>query len=80
MKICRGSGVVVKVNSEWKIKQYVLSMTVPNENTDSVVKIKLQEVSSQMKSMSIDNNIKDRYVISLMRTYDLIQEVKNVIK
>jgi len=47
---------------------------------DSVVKIKLQEVSSQMKSMKLDNNIKDRYVISLMRTYDLIQEVKNVIK
>jgi len=47
---------------------------------DSVVKIKLQEVSSQMRAMKIDNNIKDKYVISLMRTYDLIQEVKNVIK
>ena len=47
---------------------------------DNVVKIKLQEVSSQMRAMKIDNNIKDKYVISLMRTYDLIQEVKNVIK
>ena len=47
---------------------------------DNVVKIKLQEVSSQMRAMKIDNNIKDKYVISLMRTYDLIQEVENVIK
>jgi ketosteroid isomerase-like protein len=40
MKICRGSGVVVKVKNSWKIKHYVLSMTVPNENTNEVVKIK----------------------------------------
>ncbi|PKH66975.1 hypothetical protein CXF59_13805 [Flavobacterium sp. ALD4] len=40
MKICRGSGVLVKIGSEWKIKQYVLSMTVPNENVNAVIKIK----------------------------------------
>ena len=40
MKICRGSGVVVRQNNQWKIQQYVLSMTVPNAKTDSVVKIK----------------------------------------
>lgn len=40
MKICRGSGVVVKVRNEWKIQHYVLSMTIPNENSDAVVKIK----------------------------------------
>lgn len=40
MKICRGSGVVEKVNGEWKIKQYVLSMTVPNEVVDTVVDAK----------------------------------------
>ena len=40
MKICRGSGVLQKINNEWKIKHYVLSMTVPNENVDEVVKIK----------------------------------------
>jgi hypothetical protein len=32
MKICRGSGVLVKIGNDWKIKHYVLSMTVPNEN------------------------------------------------
>lgn len=40
MKICRGSGVLVKTKQGWKIKHYVLSMTIPNENTNEVLKIK----------------------------------------
>ena len=40
MKICRGSGVLVKTGNEWKIKHYVLSMTIPNDNTNEVIKIK----------------------------------------
>lgn len=40
MKICRGSGVLIKVGKEWKIKHYVLSMTIPNDNVNEVVKIK----------------------------------------
>ena len=40
MKICRGSGVLIKVGKDWKIAHYVLSMTIPNENTTEVIKIK----------------------------------------
>lgn len=40
MKICRGSGVVEKISGKWKVKQYVLSVTVPNEVVDEVTKIK----------------------------------------
>lgn len=40
MKICRGSGVLEKVNGEWKIKHYVLSIAIPNENVNEVTKIK----------------------------------------
>jgi ketosteroid isomerase-like protein len=41
MKICRGSGVLVdQGNGQWKIKHYVLSMTIPNENVDEIVKTK----------------------------------------
>lgn len=40
MKICRGSGVLVKEGNVWKIKHYVLSMTIPNDNTDDVIKVK----------------------------------------
>lgn len=40
MKICRGSGVLVLQNEKWKIQHYILSMTIPNDNTDEVIKIK----------------------------------------
>ena len=40
MKICRGSGVLVKLDAEWKIRHYVLSMTIPNDHTDTVVSLK----------------------------------------
>ena len=31
MGVCRGSGVLIKENGEWKISHYHLSITVPNE-------------------------------------------------
>ena len=40
MKICRGSGVLVKVEKSWKIQHYVLSMTIPNQNSSEVIKTK----------------------------------------
>lgn len=52
MKICRGSGVLIQENGQWKIKHYVLSMTVPNDNVDEVVRIKSaieEEILSEKK-------------------------------
>jgi hypothetical protein len=40
MKICRGSGVLEKEGKEWKIKHYVLSMTVPNDISKEVIPLK----------------------------------------
>lgn len=40
MGICRGSGVLEFKNKRWKIKHYVLSVTIPNEDMDEVIKIK----------------------------------------
>ncbi len=40
MKACRGSGVLVKIGKEWKIQHYILSMTIPNDATNEVIKIK----------------------------------------
>lgn len=40
MKICRGSGVLIYSNGIWKISHYVLSMTIPNETTNEVIKLK----------------------------------------
>lgn len=42
MKGCRGSGVLEKQGKVWKIKHYVLSMTVPNDVTDKVIPLKAQ--------------------------------------
>ncbi len=52
MKICRGSGVLTKQGKEWKLQQYVLSMTIPNDNVDAVVKIKAPIEEALMKKLS----------------------------
>lgn len=52
MKICRGSGVLVlDKNGNWKIKQYVLSMTIPNENTDEVVQLKSEIENKEIEKL-----------------------------
>lgn len=44
MKICRGSVVLVLERGEWLIKQYVLSITIPNDIVETIVPLKaLQE-------------------------------------
>ena len=40
MSICRGSGVLQRKAGAWSIRQYVLSMTIPNAITDSVIALK----------------------------------------
>ncbi|WP_428223914.1 nuclear transport factor 2 family protein [Flavobacterium sp.] len=52
MKICRGSGVLIKVGKEWKIKHYVLSMTIPNDHVDAVIKIKAPIEDALMDKLS----------------------------
>ena len=40
MGTCRGSGVLELQNNQWKIKQYVLSVTIPNDKMKRVIKVK----------------------------------------
>lgn len=51
MKICRGSGVVVKEGDAWKVKQYILSTTVPNDKLDSVILMKAHQEDSIINSL-----------------------------
>jgi len=51
MGVCRGSGVLVKNGDSWKIKQYVLSLTVPNSNIDEVIKINKIKDSTFVKKI-----------------------------
>lgn len=52
MKLCRGSGVLEKIDGKWKIKQYVLSMTIPNDNVNEVIKIKAPIEDEILKEFS----------------------------
>lgn len=40
MGTCRGSGVLEKINNSWKIKHYVLSITIPNNDVKAVISAK----------------------------------------
>jgi len=51
MKLCRGSGVLKKVNGSWKIAHYVLSIAVPNENVDELVQIKKEKDSLLLRKL-----------------------------
>ena len=45
MGICRGSGVIENKNNELKIKHYVLSVTVPNDDIQKLIAIKKEKDS-----------------------------------
>ena len=43
MGVCRGSGVIELVDKKLKIKHYVLSLTIPNDIIDDVIKMNSKE-------------------------------------
>lgn len=53
-----------------------LQKGVPNK----IVKIKLGEVKSQLLNIQGEKKLKDLHLVSLLRSYDLIKELKNVSK
>lgn len=54
MKICRGSGVLVKEGNSWKVKQYILSATIPNELMDSVTSLKAHAEDSVIHQLMLN--------------------------
>ncbi len=40
MGICRGSGVLERTGDGWKIRHYVLSIAIPNENVKEITALK----------------------------------------
>ena len=55
----------------------ILSRFIPKIN-DQVTKIKLKEAINQLESVNKGNIVKDKQVVTLMRYYELIKELKNV--
>lgn len=56
MGICRGSGVLLLTDDGWKIKHYVLSIAVPNENVSALTAMKKEWDSTQMRKMILKMN------------------------
>lgn len=51
MKLCRGSGVLVKTNGTWKIAHYVLSIAVPNEHVAALIDLKKDKDNSVLEEL-----------------------------
>jgi hypothetical protein len=49
MGTCRGSGVLEKKDNTWKIKQYVLSIPIPNNDIQAVILAKKENDSIFLK-------------------------------
>ena len=56
MGVCRGSGVLIKNKNSWKIKHYVLSLTIPNANIDDVIKVNKEKDSILIKKLKRNFN------------------------
>ena len=77
------------VNNTGKLKTFIdnnIDTVVKNLNKtlkfidDKVVSVKLNEVSEQLKNIKSKKSVKDSHILAIMRSYDLIKEVANVIK
>lgn len=51
MGICRGSGVLEKEVDKWKIKHYVLSITIPNDDVKIVIEAKKEHELIQINQL-----------------------------
>jgi len=53
MGICRGSGIMENVDGAWKVKHYVLSIAIPNDNVSEVTALKKQTDSLLISKLLI---------------------------
>ena len=67
------------IGNEGKKVKKILAKYVSKVN-DKITKIKLNEAVNQVDSLTKGRFIKDKQVISLMRYYELIKEIRSVIK
>jgi len=67
------------ITEEVKVVNKVLKR-LTSKVKDNVVKIKLQEVQQQLNIIPKDNRVRDKHLVSLLRSYNLIKELKNVVK
>ena len=67
------------VDSEVSKVTKVLKTYLPKID-DKVTKIKLTEAMNQIKKLKVGKIVKDKQIVGLMRYYELVKELKNVVK
>ena len=67
------------VDSEVSKVTKVLKTYLPKVD-DKVTKIKLTEAINQIKKLKVGKIVKDKQIVGLMRYYELVKELKNVVK
>lgn len=72
------NGLREYINSEVDIIEKNLKRSVPNV-TDKVTRIKLKEAINQLPNIKKGKIVKDNQVVALMRYYQLLKELHNVI-
>ena len=65
------------INTEVKKVKQILSKILPKVD-DDITKIKLSEAINQVDTIKKGKIVKDKQVVSLMRYYELIKELRNV--
>lgn len=77
------------ISNTSKLKKYMVSeITIINKIiskltkrvNDDVIKVKLSEVQAQLSNITNDSIVRESHLVSLLRSYDLITELKNVVK
>lgn len=77
------------ISNSSKLKQYMTEeinlikksiLKCEKKVTDSIVKIKLAEVRTQLTNVIDDTVIRDKHLVSILRAYDLVKELNNVTK
>jgi len=77
------------VSNTERLKKYADSEVIKLANSlskcetkvnDKIVKIKIAEVKTQLLKIQGEKKLKDLHLVSLLRSYDLIKELKNVSK
>ena len=51
MELCRGSGILMLTDQGWKIRHYVLSIAVPNEDVEQLVALKKEHDQSLIEAL-----------------------------
>ena len=77
------------ISNTSRLKHYIITeistvnralLLLSKKVKDNVVKIKLAEVQQQLNLIKEDKKIRDKHLVSLLRSYNLIKELKNVVK